>query len=213
MLDCHPIRRLAAALLVISAMGGCGTAAAEFRFSSQSSLLAPDPFVKPKPRRPAPGEHTGSITAPAKSLAGAASEDGRSVADIRLAAFPGHMPVDAVARLTLDAVTLKLIRQIEIHFAQRAEIVSGCRTHEHNIEVGGTRYSYHLSCLAADIRIPGVKPEEIRDFALSLPSRGGVGTYCGLDIVHVDAGTKREWHRPCGLLVWHGPDDTALTMR
>jgi Peptidase M15 len=179
-------------------------AAAEFRFSGQTSLLDPDPFVRPKP--PAPPRRVASV-----ELKQVKRES--SVAEVRLAAFPGHMPIDAVARLTLDSRTLKIVRQVEIHFAQSAEILSGCRTDDRNLEVGGAPRSFHLSCLAADIQIKGVSPEDIRNFVLTLPGHGGVGTYCGFDIVHIDSGPKRQWHRPCGVLAWHEPGDWPFAMR
>jgi hypothetical protein len=197
------------AVAMLALFADPNAAGAEFRFSSQTSLLAPDPFVKPK-QAAKPKPKIVAQPKPPKPAEAQPGPRGPSVAEVRLAAFPGSMTVDAVARLTLDARTLKLIRQIEIHFAQSAEIVSGCRAHEHNVEVGGAPHSYHLSCRAADIAIKGVAANEIAAFALTLPERGGIGTYCGLDIVHVDVGSKRQWHRPCGLQVWHAPEEDSL---
>jgi hypothetical protein len=184
---------------------------AEFRYSSQTSLLLPDPFLKPAPK-PKPTPVRPRVATAIKMPAEPNRKD-LSIGDVRLAAFPGHMSVDAVARLTLDSETLKLVRQIELHFAQRAEIVSGCRGSRENLEARGANRSYHLSCQAADIRIPGVKPQEISVFALTLPGRGGVGTYCDSDVVHVDVGAKREWHRPCGAEALGGPDAGHFSMR
>jgi hypothetical protein len=193
-------RRLCAAALALAAVFSAAAVAGEYRFSAQTSLLAPDPFLRPKPTPTAP-----RASVPLPKLQEEAAKPEPTVAEARLAAFPGHMPVDAIARLTLGSRTLKLIRQIEVHFSRSAEIVSGCRTHAHNLEVGGAPRSYHLTCLAADIELKGIAVEDIRDFVLTLPSRGGVGTYCGLDTIHIDAGPPRQWHRPCGALAWHEP--------
>ena len=98
----------------------------------------------------------------------------------------------------LDTDLKTLLAAIETHFGKKLMITSGCRTPEHNRAVGGAPHSYHLSCDAADIVIPGVAKEDVRAYALSLPGRGGVGTYCSLDIVHVDVGPVRQWYWPCG---------------
>jgi Peptidase M15 len=155
--------RAAAALAVLAVFAA--PAQADFRFSSQRSLSAPDPFL-PRLRR-APGRHGAERQIP--SVNGA-----------------------------LDAALLSLIFRIEARFGAKAVIVSGCRSPAHNAAVGGAPNSWHLSCKAADIRLPGVPPSEIRRFALALPERGGIGTYCGFDSVHVDVGPARQWHRPCG---------------
>ncbi|MBL0372658.1 DUF882 domain-containing protein [Rhizobium sp. KVB221] len=54
------------------------------------------------------------------------------------------------------------------------------------------RGSYHLKCLAADIRVPGVSVGKIVAAAQSAPGIGGIGTYCN-GIVHVDIGPQRRW--------------------
>lgn len=98
----------------------------------------------------------------------------------------------------LGADLKSLLTAIETQFGKKPLVTSGCRTPERNRAVGGAPRSYHLTCSAADIVIPGVAKEAIRAYALSLPGRGGVGTYCHLDIVHIDSGPRREWHWPCG---------------
>lgn len=57
---------------------------------------------------------------------------------------------------------------------------------------GGRRGSQHRSCLAADIRVPGVSVSRIVAAARTAPGIGGIGTYCN-GIVHVDVGPKRRW--------------------
>lgn len=57
---------------------------------------------------------------------------------------------------------------------------------------GGRRGSYHRTCSAADIRVPGVSVSRIVAAARTAPHVGGIGTYCN-GIVHVDVGPKRRW--------------------
>lgn len=52
--------------------------------------------------------------------------------------------------------------------------------------------SPHTAALAADIRIPGVPAEWIREAALSIQA-GGVGWYPRQQFVHVDSGPVRHW--------------------
>jgi uncharacterized protein YcbK (DUF882 family) len=171
--------------MVVAVQSCMAPAGAEFRFSSQRSLLAPDPFLKKRKARP---------IEPERLAAG--------VASLRAPSHPYH-------RLNgLDPALTALIGKIEIHFKGKAQIVSGCRSPEHNRRVGGALHSFHLNCQAADILIGEVSPSEIRDYVMSLPERGGVGTYCSTPIVHVDIGPKRQWHWGCGqLVVGYSPFD------
>lgn len=57
---------------------------------------------------------------------------------------------------------------------------------------GGRRGSQHRTCMAADIRVPGVSVSRIVAAARTAPGIGGIGTYCN-GIVHVDVGPKRRW--------------------
>ncbi len=56
----------------------------------------------------------------------------------------------------------------------------------------------HKSCEAADIQIDGVSKWDIAQYIRSLPNRGGVGTYCHTDSVHLDTGNARDWNWGCG---------------
>jgi uncharacterized protein YcbK (DUF882 family) len=144
---------------------------ADLRFSSQRSLTLPDPFIKRKRARPS------SLAAPG------------------LPVMPQPDYLQNWGRL--DPRLVALLGDIEAHFGGKAVISSGCRSEEHNRAVGGAPHSFHLTCMAADIVIPGVAPAAIRDYALAMPQRGGVGTYCSTPIVHVDVGPRRQWHWGC----------------
>ncbi|MBP2548240.1 uncharacterized protein YcbK (DUF882 family) [Neorhizobium galegae] len=52
--------------------------------------------------------------------------------------------------------------------------------------------SQHSSCLAADIRVPGVSDRAVIAAASTAPGIGGIGRYCN-GIIHVDVGPKRRW--------------------
>jgi uncharacterized protein YcbK (DUF882 family) len=91
-----------------------------------------------------------------------------------------------------------LLGTIQKRFGKPVQITSGCRSRTGNRRAGGARGSLHLSCMAADIRVQGVSQRALLAVAKTLPGRGGVGTYCGKSIVHVDVGPRRDWHFGCG---------------
>lgn len=66
-------------------------------------------------------------------------------------------------------------------------VTSGYRPH------ASRQGSMHRSCMAADIRVPGVSYRAILAAAADAPGVGGIGTYCN-GIVHVDVGSKRRWN-------------------
>jgi uncharacterized protein YcbK (DUF882 family) len=51
--------------------------------------------------------------------------------------------------------------------------------------------------MAVDFKIRGVNKYALARYLKKLPGRGGVGTYCGNSIVHLDVGPKRSWHHGC----------------
>jgi len=81
-------------------------------------------------------------------------------------------------------------------------VTSGCRCREHNKKVGGAMRSRHLSCEAADIRIPGWDSDRLITFIrkLVIDDRIYVGYAYKVDdnVVHVDvripqSNTVRGW--------------------
>ncbi|SCB56861.1 Uncharacterized conserved protein YcbK, DUF882 family [Rhizobium aethiopicum] len=93
---------------------------------------------------------------------------------------------------------LKVIKTVEKHFGRPVIVTSGYRDEEHNRLVGGADESMHKSCEAADIQIDGVSKWDIAAYIRSLPDRGGVGTYCHTDSIHLDTGKTRDWNWGCG---------------
>lgn len=98
---------------------------------------------------------------------------------------------EAVADDCLPPRLLKILAHIRERTGVRPVLTSGHRSQ-------GRRGSMHRRCLAADIRVPGVKDSAVIAAARSAPGIGGVGRYCN-GIVHVDVGPRREWAHCSGL--------------
>jgi len=91
----------------------------------------------------------------------------------------------------------RLLAMVKRHYGKSLTVSSGCRSHRHNRRVGGAKRSMHLRCMAADFKVAGVSKARLRRFVSGLPGRGGVGTYCGKSIVHLDVGPRRSWYHGC----------------
>lgn len=86
---------------------------------------------------------------------------------------------------------IDVLQKIRNHFGKAVHINSGYRTPAYNKKVGGATYSQHLYGTAADIRINGVEPKDIADYAETLLlSTGGIGRY--KNFVHVDVREKKS---------------------
>ena len=69
-------------------------------------------------------------------------------------------------------------------------INSGYRTPTRNEEVGGTKYSYHMRGMAADIRINGMSAKEIANkLDKIIPNECGIIVY--KNWVHIDVRTSK----------------------
>ncbi|MHC2455644.1 uncharacterized protein YcbK (DUF882 family) [Rhizobium leguminosarum] len=109
-----------------------------------------------------------------------------------------HLQNDKVEVGCFKPDLLKVIKTVENHFGRPVIVTSGYRDEEHNRLVGGADESMHKSCEAADIQIDSVTKWDIAAYIRSLPDRGGVGTYCHTDSVHLDTGKTRDWNWGCG---------------
>ena len=94
-----------------------------------------------------------------------------------------------------DDVDPRLVQRLQ-HLREQlnAPIVvnSGCRCAEHNESVGGRPQSQHLLGKAADIRVPGRSPAEVKAVAESMNLFTGIGIYA--TFVHLDVGdVTRRW--------------------
>ncbi len=90
-----------------------------------------------------------------------------------------------------------ILKALERRYGKSVIVTSGYRSPPYNRLVNGAKASLHMSCAAADIQIPGVSKWELANFARSMQGRGGVGTYCHTESVHVDIGPRRDWNWRC----------------
>ena len=88
---------------------------------------------------------------------------------------------------------VKVLQKIRTHFGKSVTITSAYRTPAKNKSVGGTTYSQHLYGVAADIKVAGVTPKKVAQYAEKLlPNKGGIGIYSTFTHIDVRA-TKARW--------------------
>jgi len=88
---------------------------------------------------------------------------------------------------------LDVLKSVEQHYGKPVIVTSGLRNVKRNRE----KQSLHTRCAAADIQIAGVGKWELAEYLRSMPGRGGVGTYCHTESVHIDIGPERDWNWRC----------------
>ena len=85
----------------------------------------------------------------------------------------------------IDSELVTVLQKIRTHFGASVTITSAYRTPTRNKAVGGTAYSQHLYGKAADIKVKGVTPGKVANYAEKLvPNSGGIGVYS--TFTHVD---------------------------
>ena len=92
---------------------------------------------------------------------------------------------------------VRVLKTIEGHFGRKLIVTSGYRDPSRNRRANGAKNSLHMYCAAADIQLPGVSKWDLANYVRSMPGRGGVGTYCHTDSIHVDVGPERDWNWRC----------------
>lgn len=98
----------------------------------------------------------------------------------------------------IDAELIEILDAIQDHFdAREVRLISAYRSPERNALMRRqgrrvARDSLHMRGMAADIELPGVSRQALRDFAFAL-HQGGVGFYRRSGFVHVDSGEPRAW--------------------
>ena len=92
---------------------------------------------------------------------------------------------------------VSVLKKIENHYGKKVVVTSGYRSPQGNRRAGGSRHSLHMMCAAADIQMSGVGKWELAKYMRTMPGRGGVGTYCYTDSVHIDVGSQRDWNWRC----------------
>jgi uncharacterized protein YcbK (DUF882 family) len=104
---------------------------------------------------------------------------------------------DRVDVACLKPSLVRVLKTVERHYGKKMIITSGYRSPAHNRRARGAKNSLHMYCAAVDVQIPGVSKWELARFARSMPGRGGVGTYCHTNSVHIDVGPERDWNWRC----------------
>lgn len=93
----------------------------------------------------------------------------------------------------IDSDLVNVLQKIRNHFGKSVTITSAYRTPTKNKAVGGQTYSQHLYGRAADIKVKGIAPKKVAEYADTiLRNKGGIGTYS--TFTHIDVrGTKARW--------------------
>lgn len=94
----------------------------------------------------------------------------------------------------IDTELVNVLQKIRTYFGKSVTITSAYRTPTHNKKVGGETYSQHQYGKAADIKVQGVSPSKVAQYAEKLlTNRGGIGRYS--TFTHIDVRqTKSRWN-------------------
>lgn len=94
----------------------------------------------------------------------------------------------------------KLANNLQVlrdHIGKPIRVISGYRSPKYNRRIGGAKKSQHMFAKAADIKVKGMHPDEVREVILDLikagkMAKGGVGRYT--TFVHYDTrGWNARW--------------------
>lgn len=92
---------------------------------------------------------------------------------------------------------VRVLKTVEQKYGKKVVVTSGFRNPERNRRARGAKNSLHMYCAAADIQVAGVSKWDLAQYLRTMPGRGGVGTYCHTESVHVDVGPERDWNWRC----------------
>jgi uncharacterized protein YcbK (DUF882 family) len=107
------------------------------------------------------------------------------------------VPYDLVENVRQCAANLQILRD---EIGKPIVIVSGFRNPSYNQRIGGAKKSFHMTGLAADIRVRSMSPHEVADTIERLikdgrMEQGGIGTYDEDGFTHYDCrGTRARWN-------------------
>jgi len=115
----------------------------------------------------------------------------------RLAPNGLHLQTERVEVACFKPQLVRVLKSVERHYGRPLVVTSGYRSPKHNRRIGGASGSRHTSCEAADVQVEGVSKWQLAKYLRSMPGRGGVGTYCHTESVHIDIGNTRDWNWRC----------------
>lgn len=104
---------------------------------------------------------------------------------------------DNVDVACLKPSLVRVLKAVERHYGRKVVVTSGYRSPDRNRRARGARNSLHMYCAAADVQVEGVSKWDLAQYVRSMPGRGGVGTYCHTESVHIDVGPERDWNWRC----------------
>ena len=94
----------------------------------------------------------------------------------------------------ISTALVEILENIRVHFGAAVTVTSGYRTVSYNATVeNSSKTSQHCNGLAADIKVAGVSPSAVADYAEQLlGNHGGVGRYGTFTHIDVRA-DKSRW--------------------
>jgi len=105
------------------------------------------------------------------------------------------VPEELMDNVCLLAKNLQVLRD---HIGKPIRVISGYRSPPYNRKIGGARRSQHMVAKAADIKIKGMSPTEVKAVIVQLIKEGkmhsgGVGLYT--TFTHYDVrGRNARWY-------------------
>ena len=100
------------------------------------------------------------------------------------------------SQTSIDDKLVGYVQQFRDHFGKAVTINSGYRCPTHNASVGGASKSNHMDGEAADIKIKGITPLELAQYAESIGIKG-IGVYSWG--IHIDTRTSKYFWYDGGL--------------
>ncbi len=106
-----------------------------------------------------------------------------------------EVPEELLDNVQLLADNLQVLRE---HLGKPIRVISGYRSPKYNRKIGGARRSQHMLAKAADIKVAGMSPAEVKAVIVSLiedgsMKPGGVGLYT--TFTHYDVrGRNARWY-------------------
>lgn len=80
-------------------------------------------------------------------------------------------PEEVIKNLSVLAEQLQILRD---EIGRPISISSGYRSPAHNAKIKGAKNSYHVKGMAADIKVKGMQPKDVKDVILKLMQEGKI---------------------------------------